>query len=343
MSHRDYGEEVILLAELPWPALLLDRSGVITFINEALGSRGFAPEAVLSRHLREAFPHYFEALGGDPPWLTAQEAEVEAETSAGIIRERLWVRPLPQRSCIIAVDESRLRELELAQGQMARLASMGFMLASVSHEVSNPLCAIHSTLQILKSQRGLTPAILERGLANLEANVKRLLAITRRLRTFSRVEEEARTRFQVDHAIDEAIALFRQGREGAGIEIYHSRDAEAIVLGHPRQLQQVFINLFQNAAQAMQGCGTISVVTSQLDRALAEVVVTDSGPGIAPENLPRIFEPFFTTKPAGEGTGLGLAIIYEIVLEHGGDLRAANVPGGGACFTVALPLKQKRL
>jgi two-component system NtrC family sensor kinase len=105
----------------------------------------------------------------------------------------------------------------------------------------------------------------------------------------------------------------------------------------------VFINLFQNAAQAMQGCGTISVVTSQLDGALAEVVVTDSGPGIAPENLPRIFEPFFSTKPAGEGTGLGLAIIYEIVLEHGGDLRAANVPGGGACFTVALPLKRKRL
>jgi signal transduction histidine kinase len=112
------------------------------------------------------------------------------------------------------------------------------------------------------------------------------------------------------------------------------------VAGDRDQLEQVFTNIFLNAAQAMNGSGRLVISTRRIAPAQAEVSVHDSGPGIAPGHLPRLFEPFFTTKPAGQGTGLGLAISNEIAAEHGGNLRAENHPEGGACFYLTLPLSQ---
>jgi signal transduction histidine kinase len=102
------------------------------------------------------------------------------------------------------------------------------------------------------------------------------------------------------------------------------------------QLQQVFHNVFLNAAQAMHGAGTIGVRTRVLERSL-EVAIRDTGPGLPEDAKARVFDPFFTTKPSGEGTGLGLAISYEIVHEHQGAIAADNHPDGGAVFTVTLP------
>jgi signal transduction histidine kinase len=102
----------------------------------------------------------------------------------------------------------------------------------------------------------------------------------------------------------------------------------------------VFLNLLANAAQAIAGPGAITVETRREGDA-AVIVVADTGPGIAPDALGRVFDPFFTTKPVGEGTGLGLSISYEIVTKHGGEIRAENAPGGGAVFTVRIPLARK--
>jgi signal transduction histidine kinase len=103
------------------------------------------------------------------------------------------------------------------------------------------------------------------------------------------------------------------------------------------QIDQVFLNLLANAAQAIQGPGEIGIETRR-DGPTAVVAIRDTGPGIAPDVLGRIFDPFFTTKPVGEGTGLGLSISYEIVKKHGGELRAESAPGRGAVFTVRLPV-----
>src|SRR4029434_10369523 len=106
------------------------------------------------------------------------------------------------------------------------------------------------------------------------------------------------------------------------------------------QIDQVFLNLLANAAQAIKGPGGITI-ESHAEDGVAAVVLSNTGPGIPKDVIGRVFDPFFTTKPVGEGTGLGLSISYEIVKKHAGEIRAESLPGGGAAFTVRLPLARR--
>src|SRR5713226_1743468 len=221
-------------------------------------------------------------------------------------------------------------EKETVNAQMQRLASLGFMVAGVCHEVSNPLAAIHSMLQILQSKRGVTPETLEKGLASISLNVARVLAITKRLGDFSRVGSDPPAPVAVESAVEEAFALLRHSPYGAGLRIEYGGALGAAVLARPGNLQQVVFNILLNAAQAMDGAGVIDVRAQRTEGSALALSIRDSGPGIPGEHLARVFEPFFTTKQAGEGTGLGLAISYEIVQELGGTIRAFNHPEGGA-------------
>jgi signal transduction histidine kinase len=221
--------------------------------------------------------------------------------------------------------------------QMQRLASLGFMLAGVCHEVSNPLAAIHSMVQILQSRRGVTPETIEKGLGSIAGNVVRVLAITRKLGDFSRVTGDAPQPQAVDDAVRDALGLLRHNRWGGEVQVAYRGLADAVTLARPGELQQVLFNLLLNAAQAMEGRGVIEASTERYAGGRIRLRVRDSGPGIPEKDLQRIFEPFFTTKAPGEGTGLGLAICYEIVHELGGSLTASNPSGGGACMELTLP------
>lgn len=328
---------------LPWPAILLDGNGLVIHLNKVMSLRDQGAIATGRPSLQTLFPEYFLALKGAVPWLDDQQADVVRQTPAGEVHERIWLRKLPQGACLIAVDQTRLHELEAGNAQTARLASLGFMLAGVCHEVSNPLAAIYSMVQILQSNPEMAPDILEKGLANIAANVKRILDVSKRLSDFSRVEDEPRTRFAMDDLIEETLVLLRQDRRYGAIEVEHRSDPGAVVLANAGQLQEVLLNILINAIQAMQGRGHLSIVTRRASAEQIEVAIRDSGPGIAPENLPRLFEPFFTTKPVGQGTGLGLSISNEIIHEHGGTIRVENNPDRGACFYVLLPLSEERL
>ena len=232
-------------------------------------------------------------------------------------------------------DDSQ--NLETINAQTQRLAALGFMVAGVCHEVSNPLAAVHSMLQILQSKRGVTPDVMDKGLASISANVARVLTITRKLGDFSRVGADPPLSVSVDAAMDEALALLRHSSSGSAVRAHYRGAPEARVLARMGSLQQVLFNILQNAAQAMNGTGAIDI-EARIDSDTVVISVCDSGPGIAPESLTRVFEPFFTTKAPGEGTGLGLAISYEIAQEMGGTIHASNDPKGGARFDVVLPL-----
>ncbi|MEW5865096.1 MAG: ATP-binding protein [Pseudomonadota bacterium] len=222
--------------------------------------------------------------------------------------------------------------------QTQRLAALGFMVASVCHEVSNPLAAVHSMLQILQSKRGVSPETLEKGLASISANIARVLAITKKLGNFSRVGADSPGPVRVDVAVEEAIALLRHSEHACAVNVEYHGAPDALVRAQLGSLQQVIFNILLNAAQAMRGVGRIEARAAVRDGARVALSIRDSGPGIPPEYLERLFEPFFTTKRSGEGTGLGLAICYEIVHELGGTLRAFNHRAGGACFEIVLPL-----
>ena len=228
-----------------------------------------------------------------------------------------------------------MKEENPIPAQTQRLASLGFMLASVCHEVSNPLAAVSSMLQILQSKRGITPETLEKGLASIESNIARVLAITKKLGDFSRVTGEAAPR-ALDEVVETAATLLRHSPSGSGVQLDYRRAPGAMVRARPGELEQVVFNIFLNAAQAMQGTGIIQAEARPNGREVM-LSIRDRGPGIAQEHLGRVFDPFFTTKQPGEGTGLGLAISYEIVHELGGNLLAANDPRGGARFEIVLP------
>jgi signal transduction histidine kinase len=325
-----------VLHALPWPALILDESGDVVCVNDAMQGRGITIRAGEPRPLAQAAPALRASLRGDPPW-GAQEAII-ARDAEGESRERVWLRPIAGGAVLLLTDETRLHQLEVENAQTVRLASLGFMLAGVCHEISNPLAAVYSMLQILEKNPDAEPEVLRRGLASISGNVRRILEISRELSGFSRAAAEPKRPIAVDPVVEEALTLVRHERHLGSVTIQHHKDPGAIVRGNARELQQVLVNIISNAVHAMGGAGRILITTRRLDSALVEVMVQDDGPGIRAEHLDKLFEPFFSTKQRGEGTGLGLTISNEIVHEHGGRMRAESTWGKGARFYIELPL-----
>jgi hypothetical protein len=135
------------------------------------------------------------------------------------------------------------KQVETTNAQTQRLAALGFMLAGVCHEVSNPLAAVHSMLQILQSRRAITPEMMEKGLASMSANIARALEITRKLGDFSRVGAEPPMALSVDAAMEEAISLLRMSACGAGVRVDYRGAPEARVLARPGNVQQILSNI----------------------------------------------------------------------------------------------------
>ena len=322
---------------IPWPALMLGQDGaVIVTSEEADAPASQLPAAAPPGSLRERAGHYVAALRGEPPWLTPQEVDTTRSLPSGeMVHERLVVRRTDWGACLIIIDQTELRELQVADVQTARLAALGFMVAGVCHEISNPLTSLHSVVQILRSEPPPGPELLQKGLSNIAGSVRKILDISRRLVRFSRVGDEPRARFPVDLAIEEALQVMRQDGLLDRIDVQWRCDPAALVVGNTGQLSEVFLNLLLNAVQAMDGSGRLGIDTATA-RGAVEVVVSDTGPGISEAVRSRMFEPFFTTRSAAHGTGLGLAISREIVLEHGGGLNADRTPRG-ASFRVELP------
>jgi two-component system, NtrC family, sensor kinase len=222
-----------------------------------------------------------------------------------------------------------------------KMASIGLLAAGVAHEVNTPLTGISSFTQMLLD--GADPAdpktvLLEK----IEKQTFRAAKIVNGLLTLSRPGsgDSERTSVDINAVITDVFSLLEHQFEVGSIKIRRELSARtAVVPGIEHQLQQVFLNLFLNARDAMPRGGWLSVSTRvDGDSAIAEVA--DTGSGIPSEQLARIYDPFFTTKAIGRGTGLGLSIIYGIVREHQGSIRCDSAVGQGTRFTLTLPLEQ---
>jgi two-component system, NtrC family, sensor kinase len=269
-------------------------------------------------------------------------------------------------------------ELQLAQAQafqQEKMASIGELAAGVAHEINNPMGFISSNLNTMGKymqklgafETALIEAVQNSGdketvalLNDVRAQMKidfilkdlhtlleesrdgaeRVRCIVRDLKSFSHEDETLCKPFSINECLDSTLNMARN-------EIKYVADVERdydpalpLVNGHPQKLNQVFMNLLVNAAHAIEGHGIIRIKT-YIEGNDIVVSVSDTGKGIAPENLTRIFEPFFTTKAVGKGTGLGLSISYEIIKNHGGKLTVESEVGTGTTFTVRLPLNNE--
>lgn len=249
-----------------------------------------------------------------------------------------------QRELEALRDSERMsRELEEAQKQLVqaeKIASLGRMAAGVAHEINNPLAGVLIYADILMKEVKSN----EQWRTDLEEIINQTLRckqIVARLLEFSRKSLDQQVLFDVNESIRQCVKLLQHQTLFHNIEVIQNLETNLPqVLGNPGELEQVFTNLILNAADAMEGRGRITIY-SEPDPAAQQVLLkfTDTGPGISPEIREKIFEPFFTTKPVGVGTGLGLSVVYGVIHRHGGSIEVESPPGGGAVFTIRLPLE----
>jgi two-component system NtrC family sensor kinase len=235
-------------------------------------------------------------------------------------------------------DRVRLEEqLQISE----KMASIGLLAAGVAHEVNTPLTGISSfTQMLLENADPADPRT--RLLEKIERQTFRAAKIVNGLLNLSRPASASSERIHVDlnAVVSDVLSLLEHQFEVGKIKVRRELSGTPVtVLGIEHQLQQVFLNLFLNARDAMPRGGWLSVTTRAAGgRAVAEVA--DTGSGIPPEQLSRIYDPFFTTKAIGRGTGLGLSITYGIVREHDGEIHCDSTVGKGTRFTLALPLAE---
>ncbi len=240
---------------------------------------------------------------------------------------------------IIFDDVTDRAELEQRLVQADKLSSIGLLAAGVAHEVNTPLAVISTYAQMLAKQvaEDSQKSII---LDKIAKQTFRASEIVNSLLNFSRTSTTSFGDIGLNKVIQETVSLLDHQLQKAGIQAKLELDTELPpVHGNAGKLQQVFLNLFLNARDAMQGGGTLEV-RSWRDGQSVRVEVGDTGTGIAAEHLQRIYDPFFTTKAARKGTGLGLSVTYGIIQEHGGSIEVSNRPAGGARFRIDLPVSK---
>ncbi|MDY7228867.1 ATP-binding protein [Hyalangium rubrum] len=276
-----------------------------------------------------------------------------------------------------AEQEALIKKLEDTHSQLVqseKMASIGQLAAGLAHEINNPVGFVNSNLGTLhdyvnglleltaafeKEEEGLSEAARQR-LAELKKRVelsfvredapalltesseglRRVRQIIRDLTDFSHVDDPHWQNTDLHKGLESTLNIVHnEVRYVADVHKEYGELPEVECL--PSQLNQVFLNMLVNAAQAIKGKrGTITVRTGRPDEAHVFIEIADNGEGISPENLKRIFNPFFTTKPVGKGTGLGLSVSYGIVAKHQGRIEVSSRPGEGTTFRIVLPVKQ---
>ncbi len=235
-------------------------------------------------------------------------------------------------------DISTEKKFERQVVQSERLAAMGAMIGGVAHELNNPLTSILGVSELLQDSQ--TTDAARKQIVILQQQARRAAEIVHNLTYFATPPTPGKARVQLADIVERTLNLHAYSLRKNSITVDFVREPGLpYVLGDPHQLMQIFLNLIMNAEQAIREArdrGTLRIRLGQNGQGVWASFL-DDGPGIRPEILSNIFDPFYTTKRPGRGTGLGLSICKSVVKEHSGAIEAANVPGGGAVFTVTLP------
>ena len=247
-------------------------------------------------------------------------------------------------SRIRIADRTRIEALRQVEHQN-RMASIGRLAAGVAHEINNPLAIINEKAGLIKDlfffhEKYSGDTKLFELVDSIVNSVERCGTITKRLLGFARQVDIKMEPLRIKEVLDDVLGFMGKDIECRSIEVTVSTQGDLpVIISDRGKLQQIFLNLINNAVQAMDDDGELNVNIRLIEDNMVQVSFTDNGCGIAQKNLNRIFEPFFSTKKKQGGTGLGLSIIYGLVKELDGSMNVESQEGNGTTFTVQLPLK----
>jgi signal transduction histidine kinase len=283
---------------------------------------------------------------------------------------RKYKADLERQNTELAIRTAELQRLQAQIVHSEKMASVGQLVAGIAHELNNPAGFIYGNMDLLKDRLadvqkllsvydGMTlpsevaPVVadlkVQIGYQELDTDLETMIAdcfegavrikdVVQNLRIFSRLDEAALKLVDLHEGIDSTVRLLSRYYSSGRLELRRDYGVLPLVSCFASQLNQVWMNLLVNAAQAVPDRGTVTISTRQ-DGDSVEVSISDSGCGIPPEELSRIFDPFFTTKPVGEGTGLGLSISYGIIERHGGTISVTSTVGRGTTFTIRIAVE----
>ncbi len=329
------------------PALcIVDRSGAIRRANRAFADLVNAPPASLIGRPWQAFI--------PPEWaldlqraLDQQGAGREVELRTGERTYAVTAVPISStdRSAVVLLfdDQTERRRLQDQLIQSEKMSAIGQLIAGIAHDLNNPLASVVGFADFLSEVPNI-PATIREPLTVVREEAERASSIVRNLLGFARKQDHQRRPTALKPLLDATFVLLRNQlmaqRVEAQIEIEPDLPMPDV---DPNQIQQVFVNLINNAAQAIASTGRPGTIVVRVRRWLDGVAidVMDDGPGMSETLAAQVFEPFFTTKAEGEGTGLGLSISQGIVKEHGGRIMLSSEEGRGSTFTVQLPLSTR--
>ena len=242
---------------------------------------------------------------------------------------------------IVAYDVTRIRRFEQEMARKERLSEMGDLAAGVAHEIRNPLNTIAIAAQRLAAEfrpeqgddeyRAITDQI--------RVETRRLNDIITRFLALARQDRKARSIVRLDSLLEDLQKLFDPEVRKLGLELSVLCEPDLCVEADPDSLRQVFVNLFNNAKEAMDGAGTVSITATQ-DEGQISIRFADTGPGVPPDLREKIFTPYFTNKDGG--TGLGLPTVHRIVTDLGGEFILDDAAAEGAAFVIRLPAGNAR-
>lgn len=337
--------------------LAVDLEGRVTRLNSALEeildlSRSQAVGKRVEDLFSEDFTDTLRQVLGNDRWRLKEIRniyKIHTSTFAGRpLVLNIAIAPLQdsqeQTGALVVLEDvtSRVRLEEQLQ-QREKLSSIGLLAAGVAHEVNTPLTGVSSYTQMLLGMLSETDP-KHALLLKVRRQAERATNIVNNLLNFSRTGDAAEfTELDISRVLDDTLQLLEPQLRGNQIEIVRGYDHDSPqVFGNSGKLQQVFTNLLLNARDAIPAGGSIRIATLPSDDHSLTIEVSDSGTGIAPENVAKIYDPFYTTKEVGRGTGLGLAVSYGIVQEHSGHISVESTPGHGTKFRITLPTAHAR-
>ncbi len=344
---KDFSENIV--ESLNVGVLAVDLGGIVESWNTRMEQLfGVARQEAVGRQLSSLLPQELA---------TEITARGDQEQITGIYKQRVHhqgklltlnvsITPLVSKSgerigrLLLFDDVTQRERLEEQMTQTEKLTSLGLLAAGVAHEVNTPLAVISNYIQMLARQmpEGDPKQTL---IDKIVKQTFRASEIVNNLLNFSRTGGTELIDVDVNRVVEETLSLVAHPLKTSRIQVVkHLGETLPAVRGSANKLQQVFLNLFLNARDAMPGGGMLEVRTGAHNGSV-EVEVADTGGGIPREHIHRIFDPFFTTKGSGRGTGLGLSVSYGIIREHKGKIDVRSTPGKGTSFHVEFPAVRK--